>query len=236
MDEEVLKPKAKPNIFLTSLTARTDDNFFASSPKIELEKIPKNKPLPTSRINDFDSNILENNAYQLMSDDLFKLEHKISILEEALSKVNNEIETLENFGYGIQVNNLKDRRQKMTQELADLTKKYSDLGLSAKLSGQITSAVHFTSKKTNVFTKIKRYFSVKILARLSKKFQYNQAMTEALNNLSNINTSVDELINMHVPFGENITRYEKLTAYLNKANVIHSQIYKNVNAITKKKL
>jgi len=59
-------------------------------------------------------------------------------------------------------------------------------------------------------------------------------MKEALEKLSNINLSVDELIKMQVPYGETIDRYEKLTAYLNKANVIHSQISRNVNDMTKR--
>ncbi len=61
-------------------------------------------------------------------------------------------------------------------------------------------------------------------------------MKEALENLSSINTSVDELVNLQIPYGKKIERYEKLTAYLNKANVIHAQITKNMNEIAKKKV
>lgn len=234
MEEKSAKAKTN-NIFLTSLTNRADANFFASAPKVELNDTQQENPIYSGRINDYDSSILENNAYQAISDEIFKIEHKIGMLEESLSKLNNEIDTLEAFGYGIQVSNLKDRRKKIEQELAELNKKYSELGIGAKISGQIAAAVKFSSRgNINLFSRIKNFLTRNILAKFSKKFDYTQAMTEALNNLSNINLSVDELIKMQVPYGENVTRYEKLTAYLNKANVIHSQIYKNVNSMTKK--
>ena len=57
-------------------------------------------------------------------------------------------------------------------------------------------------------------------------------MKEALEKLSDINANVDELITMQVPYGETINRYEKLTAYLGKANMLHSRISKNLKEMT----
>ena len=53
-------------------------------------------------------------------------------------------------------------------------------------------------------------------------------LSDSLEQLSDISKSVDELIDMNVPYGEKIQNYEKLTAYLNRANVIHSQIAKTL--------
>lgn len=58
-------------------------------------------------------------------------------------------------------------------------------------------------------------------------------MKDSLEKLSSINSSVDELVTMQVPYGEMEKRYEKLTAYLNKANSIHSEISNNLNSINK---
>lgn len=232
-----IKPNNSNNIFLPSLSNRSDANFFASNPNPEKDiDTKKESSTPSGRINDYDSTILENNAYQEISDEMFKIEHKIGLLEQSLSKISNEIDALQNLGYATQIADLEDRKQKIEQELAELNKKYSELGLSAKISGQIASVVNFTSnKKTSTFSKIKKFVSKKILAKISKKFDYSQNMKEALGKLSNINSSVDELISMQVPYGETINRYEKLTAYLNKANVIHSQISRNMDSIAKKK-
>lgn len=235
MDVKFGKIKPQNNIFLTSLAPTSDENFFSQNSKPKQEEKKQKSSASGSRMNDLDSNILENNAYQELPDEMFKIEHKMGLLEENISKLNNEIETLESLGYGIQVYNLKSQKEKLEKELAQLNEKYSKLGLSSKISGQIASVMSFTSrKKINILSRVKRFVSKKILAKLSKRFNFSETMKEALDNLSNINFSVDELIKMKSPYGETVRRYEKLTAYLNKANLIHSQISKNITHITKK--
>lgn len=232
---EVKFGKVKPtnNIFLTSSANEKEENFFTSNQDSKQKQTKKNSS--GSRINDYDSKILEDNAYLEMPDEMFKFEHKINVLEEALSKLNAEIEALESFNYTIQVTALKERKRKIEEELAELNEEYEKLGLTTKISGQIASAVNFTSKKKKgLFSKIKHLFPRKALSKISKKFNFNQFMKESLDTLSMLNASVDELVNIQTPYGETASRYEQLTAYLNKANVIHSKISRNVNAITNK--
>lgn len=239
-----LRPKS---IFSNSLNIHVEENIFASNPYSETKETTKSN-FPTNsqvnsqsgsnlgkRINDFDSNILENNAYKNIPDDMLKLEYEIGILEGSLAKLTSEVEALESLGDAIQISDLKERKRKIEEALAQLNKKYSELGLSAKISCQIASAVGFTSKrKPRLFSQIKGFVVSKILVKLSKKFGYNQAMKESLAKLANINANVDELINLQVPYGETLNRYEKLTAYLNKANAIHSSISRDINNHTKR--
>ena len=225
MDIETDKYK-KDNFFASPLAIRSDDNFFASSSNIVVKE---KKHTISNRINDFDSNILENNAYQDIPDEMLKIEHKISILEKALIKISGEANALSGFGEISQIKENEERKKMVEKELAELKKKYSELGLSAKISGQITSVVSFTSnKKNSIFSRTKDFIVNKILAKISKKISSNLEMKATLEKLSSINSNVDELINMQVPYGETIGRYERLTNYLNKANVIHSQISKNL--------
>ena len=56
-------------------------------------------------------------------------------------------------------------------------------------------------------------------------------LSDSLDTLKSINQNVDELIAMKVPYGETTASYEKLTAYLYRANKIHSQITKSMGAI-----
>ena len=76
---------------------------------------------------------------------------------------------------------------------------------------------------------IQYFISRKILAKLSKKFNSIMLLGDSLEMLSGINKSVDELIEMKVPYGEHLENYQKLTNYLYKANKIHSQILKSMN-------
>lgn len=225
------------NIFILSPQPRSGENFFASTSDSKRDNQQQKQQRSFSpRINDYDSNLIQNNAYQEMPDEIFRLEHKINTLEQLLVKINTEIETLGSLGYDIQIYNLKDKKQKIEQELIQLNEEYSKLGFSEKISGQIAAAVNVSNKRMNMFLKIKKFFSQKILSKFSKTFNYNQKITEALGSLSDINSNVDDLIKMQIPYGENVTRYQKLTIYLNKANLIHSQINRNVNQATKKKL
>ena len=211
-------------------------NFFECPPDFVLCLPRKSAQESATRLNDLDSNILENSAYLEISDEMFKIEHKIGVLEHVLGRYNDEITALESLGASIQIADLKERRRKVEEDLAELNKKYSELGLSSRIAGQLSSAFSFTAKsKHKSLSTARDFVSKNILAKISKKFGYTQRMKEALNNLQSINCSVDELINLQVPYGETDTRYEKLTAYLNKANTIHSQIAKNVDEITKKK-
>jgi len=244
MDVKFGKIRPSSNFYAEELVQDSGENFFASASTSLSESQTNNQSIHSSgnRINDYDSNILENNAYQTLPDETFKIEHKIETLEKSLSKINTEIVTLEGLGYEIQIHNLKNRKQEIEQELTELNTKYSTLGLSTKISGQISSAINLASnklnsaKENNVFSKTTDFISKKVLAKVFKKIGYAQTMKEALGNLENINSSVDELIKMQTPYGETIIRYEKLTAYLNKANIIHSKIYRNINFKSTKNL
>ncbi|MDP4121309.1 MAG: hypothetical protein Q8876_09710 [Bacillota bacterium] len=222
------------NYLLTSLNGKNDANFFESNSKQNQQQQQPQTQSSGSRLNDYDSNILENNAYLTISDEMLKIEHRIEILEKMLAKLNTEIDVLQSFGYMVQITDLKHRREKILDELAELNDAYDKLGLSAKISNQIASAMSFTSnKKATVFSKFKAFIIVQILARVSKKFNYSRVMKDLLSKLTNINSSVDELVTMQVPYGEMTSRYEKLTAYLNKANTIHAKISKDMKDIIK---
>lgn len=225
--------KLRPNnTFINTSASHSDENFFLKNSDSEVAE--QRGQTVGLRINDYDSSILENNAYQLLSDDMFKMEHKIGILESTLSKINSEISALQSLGAAIQISELIERKEKIERELAELNKRYSELGLSTKISGQIASAVNFTAKRKKVFSNVRTFISRKILTKISPRISLSQTMKEAIENLCNINLGVDELIKMQIPYGETAKRYEKLTAYLNKANAIHSQISRNMDAIAKK--
>ena len=79
-----------------------------------------------------------------------------------------------------------------------------------------------------VIYKIQDFISRHILARISKKIHSVVTLSDSLEQLSEISKSVDELIDINVPYGEKVQNYEKLTEYLNQANVIHSKISKTL--------
>lgn len=53
-------------------------------------------------------------------------------------------------------------------------------------------------------------------------------LKQTLNKLNSINSDVDELINLSVPFGEKTDKYKMLCENLVKANQIHAQIRREI--------
>lgn len=231
MDVKFGKIRQTGNIFQTPQISEGEGNIFSAASNLPVEKKEASNT-NFNRLNDLDSNILENNAYQDIPDDMLKIEHKINILEQTLARINLETDTLGMFGDSLYVSSLIEKKLAIEKEIAEMNKKYAELGLSAKISGQIASAVKLSSKTKSGFTANVKKFIVKgILTKFSKKMNYSQSIKEALGTLSSINSNVNELIKMKTPYGETIPRYEKLTAYLNKANAIHSKISKDMKKI-----
>lgn len=238
MDVKFGKVRSNSNFFAKPLCNINGDDFLdlnQNSQSFNQKEKDEEQASSPSRLNDYDSNLLSSSAYQSMPDEAFQMELRINVLEENLRKIINEVETLESLGYDIQIENLKERKYKIEEELTELNKKYTSLGFGSKISGQIASAVNSAKSKKNSISYI--FFDVfnNVLSKISKKFGYNQKMHEALNNLDNINSSIDELIRLQSPYGEKVNRYEKLTVYLNQANLLHSRIAKNMKTLTNQK-
>ena len=79
-----------------------------------------------------------------------------------------------------------------------------------------------------VLYKINNFISRRILAKVSKKINSVVALSDSLEQLSDISKSVDELVGMNIPYGEKVQNYEKLTQYLSQANAIHTKISKTL--------
>ena len=213
----------------------SSENFFSANHQNAKEEKKQQTFVQNSiRLNDYDSNILENRAYIELSDEALILEHKIANLEQVLEKLDKEILTLESLGTDIQLNALKERRLLVLNDLKELNKKYSSMDIGAKISGKLTNMASIASSgKKNMFSTVSDFVMKQVLGRLSKSFNYSNYMKDALKDLNNINESVDELILLKTPYGETINRYEMLTAYINKANSIHSQIYMRMKKMGK---
>ena len=72
---------------------KKNDNFFMLKDSIDMNFSPfLNKGESYRRLNDYDSKILEEDAYKNVSDELFKLEYKISKLEDELKVIDSQIQ------------------------------------------------------------------------------------------------------------------------------------------------
>lgn len=182
------------------------------------------------KIDDYDSTILEDRAYLNMEDKAFKLEYKIGMLEDNIAQISEEIEGAEMINDDIRLNVLRRKKLRMERQLRICLSEYSEIDIVSKIIGWVSFLV---KRKFRKKTKIGNFVMKHILSKISKKMELIYSLKEALGKLSNINRSVDELIQMQAPVKDVKDRYERLTAYINKANSIHNEIVKSVNVKVK---
>ena len=203
-----------------------DDNFFLQPEEI---RTFSGQSEPQRRLNDYDYNILKEDAYKDVSDEIFKLEYKISKTEDELKTIDGEIQAAKDVRDFNKVEFLFNRKKQLQEDLEGLIEIYNDTSLSAKISGGITSILSPKVKENfGGLRKIFDVFSEALIAKLPRRFSSALELKKSLAKLENINKSVDELMTLQTPYGEAVDKYEKLTKYITRANAIQAQISKSL--------
>ena len=181
----------------------------------------------TKRLNDYDLNILNDKSFKDVDDESLRLEILINEKENAIEELNNKIKGREVIGKLLDVMELKIQVKHLEKELAELKEEFAKNNFKMRLKTDKKKA----KRKLPILIRIQRFISRKVFAKISKKFKSIADLGDSLDTLASINENVDELIAMKVPYGERNANYEKLTAYLYRANRIHSQIARKMQKI-----
>ena len=212
--------------FLTAQPAqkqKQDSNFFLSEEAPHLKSATE----PVRRLNDYDSNLLKEDAYKDITDDVFKLEYKISKTQEDIKIVESQIQSAKDIGDTELVKKLTGRLIILREDLEALSAVYNDKSVSAKITGNLASLIGGTfrgklDKLAKDFADKLETFSEKMPKQLASVIEIKKSLTR----LENINKSVDELVKLNIPYGENFDKYDQLSKYIIKANSIHAEISK----------
>ena len=229
------EPNQSGNFAIPNDAAPPDDTNIKQNLEGTVQIVQGNysEPSSHSRLNALDSTILVNEAYQNIDDEVFRAEYQIEKLEEELHSIEKEIEQAKAINDFQKVDILVMRKHAIKSKLATLSGNYGRTDVSAKLSDGIASVL---SNKPKFFTKVINscisFVSEKILPKVSKKYDSGRNIKTALSKLETLNKNVDELVTMQTPYGEADERYDMLTNYLNRANVIHYNISKTVGTPT----
>jgi len=212
------------NIFSREFNFPASNPFSANfTPEIPAKPAVVNN---TKRINGYDSTILNQTNFDGSEEEDLSLEYRIKEKESVIKDLDAKIKIADNYGTQNEALGLKAKKQRIKQEL-DVLRKQQLYG--GRVLGENSSFYHQEFKrKMPIIYKIQEFISRQILARLSKKINSVVTLSDSLEQLSEISKSVDELVGMNVPYGEKVQNYEKLTEYLNKANIIHSKISKTM--------
>ena len=200
------------------------NNFESSSqPAKEVKTQPATNPI--KRINGYDSAILNKTNIEEPEGEDLSIDYRIKEKESVVKDLDAKIKVTDNYGTQNEALSLKAKRQRVLQELDTLRKQQMYGG---RVLGEKQAFHQSFKEKMPVIYKIQEFISRQILSRVSKKVKSVVTLSDSLEQLSEISRSVDELIDMNVPYGEKVQNYEKLTEYLSQANMIHSKISKSL--------
>lgn len=200
------------------------NNFETSSqPAKEIKTQPATNPI--KRINGYDSAILNKTNIEEPEGEDLSIDYRIKEKESVVKDLDAKIKVADNYGTQNEALSLKAKRQRVLQELDTLRKQQMYGG---RVLGEKQAFHQSFKEKMPVIYKIQEFISRQILSRVSKKVKSVVTLSDSLEQLSEISRSVDELIDMNVPYGEKVQNYEKLTEYLSQANMIHSKISKSL--------
>ena len=200
------------------------NNFDSSSqPAKEIKTQPATNPI--KRINGYDSAILNKTNIEESEGEDLSIDYRIKEKESVVKDLDAKIKVADNYGTQNEALGLKAKRQRVLQELDTLRKQQMYGG---RVLGEKQAFHQSFKEKMPVIYKIQEFISRQILSRVSKKVKSVVTLSDSLEQLSEISRSVDELIDMNVPYGEKVQNYEKLTEYLSQANMIHSKISKSL--------
>lgn len=196
------------------------DNFFLHS---DGGVMRFSQPEPVRHLNDYDSNILQEGAYREVSDDVLKLEYKISRAESEIKELDKQIQLANEIHDDTLAKTLTIKKTQWVRDLNQLSEEYKNLSISAKISGGFTSKIKDRIDNTK---KTIGLFGESLLAKLPGKLSSFLEVKNSLIKLENINKSVDELMAVQYPYGEAGDKYEQLSKYIARANSIQAEISK----------
>ena len=186
-----------------------------------------------SRLNALDSTILVNEAYQNIDDEVFKTEYQIDKLENGIKSLDKEISDAREINDYQKADILTMRKHSMQEKLRELNSSYGESDVTTKLSSNIAAVFNIKPTfLTKAIDKCVDFVSEKVLTKISPKYNSGKNIKTALNKLETLNKNVDELVTMQTPYGEADERYDMLSEYLNRANVIHFNISKTIGTPT----
>lgn len=221
MDSSNSKKSISYNIFTTNFAGSTANPFNANSTQVSLMK--KNQ----KRLNGYDSTILNSSKFDDVEEKELSIDYRIREKELSIKDLDERIKLADNYGTQNESLGLKAKKQRYLQELDSLQKQKMYGG---RILGEQKHVSETLKEKMPVIYKVHSFISRNILAKISKKINSVVTLSDSLEQLSEISKSVDELMDMNVPYGEKGQNYEKLTRYLNKANSIHSKISKSLRS------
>lgn len=201
------------------------NNFFLKEENKSSYLLNFYKTDPNKRLNDYDSNLLEEDAYKDLKDELLRLEYEMSKLQNDISSIDFQMISAREINDDISVLELKKRKETLINKYNSLKVLYNDKSLSTKISNNLVSVFEKkNSKLINFLIKLKIRFIEFLKLSMPNQLSIFFEVRNSLNKLESINKSLDDLVSNKVALGDHINKYEQLSKYIIKANSIQQDV------------
>lgn len=179
------------------------------------------------RLNSLDSSMLEEAAYNVLDDTELKLEKKIQTIKKDLAEINEKIEVARTIKDSAAVEELFNQKRELEKKLEFLELEKKTQATEVKLTSVVFGLLDLPRRLKITFLKnFKSFLRNSALLKHIKPLMRSFMVRDTIYKLNKINKSVDELVKMQVPFGEQEARYATLVNHLSRAGALHSQILK----------
>lgn len=218
------------NKYDKALSSKNSVSLFNTRP-IDPQKLQEKPVVFAKRLNAIDSDMLEENAYKALDNEDLKLEKRIENIETSLKSVNEKLIVAETIQDQAAIKELSKQKKLLSRNLESLQLEYQSQNLDTKMTSVMAQILKFpenTKDKINKF--LKNLFRRSKLIRRYTPIMRAIMVRDTLGRLDKINKSVDELVKMKVPFGEQEERYETLVNHLSRAGALHSQILRELKS------
>ena len=178
-----------------------------------------------------DSTMLEDAAYQILDNEDLKLEKKIEILENDLQDINEKLIVAKAVRDNNKFVELTKQKSILKQNIESLKKEYKLSNVDTMFTSVVTKALRIPEKFKKQIKKSMMNFlrNSKLLKKITPLFRA-LLVRDTIGKLNKINKSIDELVKMQIPFGEQESRYKTLVKHLSTAGALHAQILKEFNS------
>ena len=190
---------------------------------------PSASAVMPQRLNSTDSAMLEEKAYIALDDPELRLEKRIENYENSIKTLNEKLEVAETINDEKSRQELLSQKKLMEKNLENLQLQYKEQNFDTKLTSVIARAMRLPREIRVSLQKAIINF-VRHSEFIRKYTPIVRALTirDTLGRLDKINKSVDELVKMKVPLGEQDAKYEALVTHLQRAGALHSQILREL--------
>lgn len=179
------------------------------------------------RLNDYDSSLYEETSIQKIDDLRYKLENEIEKVEEMISVLEEKLIVAETVQDTMKAKELFIQKLMLGKKLEKLKNEYRSKGFDTKFTQGVVSFLGLPENiESDLKHKVKSFINGSVFEKPFKPVLNFFKVKETLGRLNKINKSVDELVSMQVPFGENEQRYQALAKHLTRANYLQNKIEK----------